>query len=97
MTKQEIEKLQHAIRETHGVASFHLETVPIKETFHGKTVWEGNVEVFAISGHSKAQQCYAWAFKRDDGRTDYVAVLQTPPVNSPLYAVRAYIVSQAKK
>jgi len=27
--------------------------VPVKEVFGGKTVWDGNVEVFDLSGHQK--------------------------------------------
>jgi hypothetical protein len=38
-----IEALQDAIRKSYGVESTHAETVPVKEEFEGKTVWEGNV------------------------------------------------------
>ena len=30
--------------------------------FGDKTVWEGVVESFAITGHPKAKRCYAWSF-----------------------------------
>ena len=32
-----IKRLQDAIRHTHGCASTYVETVPVKETFGGKT------------------------------------------------------------
>ena len=37
-----IEELRDVIKRLHGVESVHLESVPIKESFQGKTVWEGN-------------------------------------------------------
>jgi hypothetical protein len=43
-----IEELRDVIRRLHGVESTHVESVPIKETFRGKTVWEGIVEVFVV-------------------------------------------------
>ena len=43
-----IEELQDVISRLHGSQSIHIESVPIKETFQGKTVWEGIVEVFDL-------------------------------------------------
>ena len=40
-----IGELQDVIRHLYGVESAHVESVPVKETFEGKTVWEG-VEEF---------------------------------------------------
>ena len=56
-----ITDLQDVIRRLHGVESKHVESVPIKEMFQGKTVWEGVVEVFELIGHPKAPKVYAWA------------------------------------
>lgn len=55
-----IQELREAIRLMHGVESRHIDSVPVKETFQGKTVWEGVVEVFELIGHPKAQRLYAW-------------------------------------
>ena len=44
------EALQDAIRHLHGVESSYIETVPIVETFQGKTAWEGDVKVFDLVG-----------------------------------------------
>jgi len=35
--------------------------VPVKETFGGKTVWEGIVHVFKINDHPQANKAYAWS------------------------------------
>ena len=92
----EIEELQEVIRRVHGVKSRHLKSVPVKEEFQGKTVWEGTVEVFVLKEHPEASLAYAWTHDTDDGRRRSVAVLHAPPVNSPQAAVRAAIVEEFK-
>ncbi len=73
----------------------YRESIPVVETFRGHTVWEGVVEVFDVDSPPPAV-AYGWAV---EGATEpqYVAVLGTPPVDSPLTAVRAWLVSQARK
>src|SRR5258705_10143347 len=61
MVKDYIARLQQAIRDLHGCESQYLETVPVKEMFQGKIVWEGDVEVFQIRGHLKAKRVFAWS------------------------------------
>jgi hypothetical protein len=93
-----IEELQGVIRRLHGVESTHVESVPIKETFQGKTVWEGVVEVFELKNHSQATRLYAWAHKMDDPtKTRHITVLHVPPITSPLLAVRAAIVQEFRE
>lgn len=90
-----ISELQDVIRRLHGVESTHMESVPIKETFQGKTVWEGIVEVFELHGHPKAAKVYAWAYETDNPkRPRHVTVLHMGPITSPLLAVRAAIVQE---
>lgn len=90
-----IEELRDVIRHLHGVESKHVESVPIKETFQGKTVWEGIVEVFELIGHPKASKVYAWAYETDNPKKPrHVLVLHLGPVTSPLLAVRAAIVKE---
>ena len=91
-----IKNIANAIRKLHGVESRFVESVPIEETFQGRTVWEGVVEVFDLVGHPKAVRCYAWAYQDDQGQIQYTAVLKLPPVKSPRDAVRASIVAQMK-
>ena len=87
------------IRDLHDCSSKHVETVPVHEVFRGQTVWQGNVEVFDLTGHPKAKRCYAWSHRegKDDNGERFVAVLEIPPVVSPETAVRASIVSDTKK
>ncbi|MDX6530554.1 MAG: hypothetical protein QOH41_2844 [Blastocatellia bacterium] len=93
-----IGELEAAILNLHGATASHLETVPVTETFQGKTVWEGEVEVFNLRGHPTAKRAYAWGHVtgEDDQARRYVAVLDLPPVNSPQSAVRAAIMQEIK-
>lgn len=89
-----IEELKDVIRKLHGAEATHVESVPVKETFQGKTVWEGIVEVFELRGHPKATHAYAWTHETDDSKKRHVAVLKIPPVVSPITAVRAAIAQE---
>ena len=90
-----IEELKDVIKRLHGVDSTHVESIPIKEDFKGKTVWEGIVEVFELHGHPKASKAYAWAYETDNPKKPkHVTVLHIGPVTSPLEAVRAAIVQE---
>lgn len=94
MPSSYIEELRDVIKRLHGVESRHLESVPIKETFQGRTVWEGIVEVFELVGHPKAPKAYAWAHDTGDPKRPrrHVTVLHIAPIDSPIAAVRASIV-----
>ena len=87
------DKIQKAVERTTGGKVSHVESAPVVETFRGQTVWKGVVEVFRVEQPPPAV-AYGWAVDNDSG-PDYVAVLGVPPVNSPIAAVRAWIVSQA--
>jgi hypothetical protein len=93
-----IKELRETINRLHGVKAKHKESVPVKETFQGQTVWDGIVEVFEIKGHPKADKAYAWAHDTDDPLRPkrQVTVLHIPPVVSPETAVRAAIVQEYK-
>lgn len=97
MNERYIDDLRYAIFKMHGCKATHLETVPVHESFQGKTVWDGDVEVFEILDHpSGSKKCYSWAYQDDDGKTQYTAVLALPPVKSPRDAVKVAIVAQVK-
>lgn len=91
-----IEELRATIWRLHGAEAHHIESVPVKETFQGKTVWEGVVEVFELRGHSPASKVYAWAHDTDDPQRPrrHVAVLHSHPITSARDAVRAAIVQE---
>jgi hypothetical protein len=94
-----IEELREVIRRLHGVESQHVESVPVKETFQGRTVWEGAVEVFELIGHPKASKIYAWAHDTEDPKHPrrHVTVLHMDSVTSPILAVRAAIIQEFRQ
>jgi hypothetical protein len=95
--KEYIERLQMVIRQLHKCDGEHLRTEPVKETFRGETVWEGDVEVFTVTGHPRAKHAYAWSADKGTPHEKFTAVLEIPPVKSALGAVRTSIMAEAKK
>ena len=89
----DIAELQEIIRKLHGVEAEHVETVPVKETFQGQTVWEGDVEIFDLADHPKASRVFAWSHETNDPENprQHITVLQIPPATTPLKAVQVAI------
>jgi hypothetical protein len=98
-SKLYIELLQKAFQDLHGCHSKHLGSVPVHEVFRGKTVWEGDVEVFELTGHPKAKHGYAWSHPTGERNKaeQVIAVLEIPPVTSARTAVQAAILSAKKE
>ena len=91
-----IEELRTVIRHLHRVEATHIESVPVKEVFKGKTVWDGVVEVFELHGHPTASRIYAWAHETGNPERPkhHVTVLHSHPITSAREAVRAAIVQE---
>jgi hypothetical protein len=92
-------ELAAKIRLLHGCEATHRQTVLVKEVFRGQTVWDGEVEVFDLTGHAGAKRCYAWGYPNDKKpeSLDVVTVLEIPPVVSPETAVKAAIISNNRR
>jgi hypothetical protein len=89
--------LIEAIRHLHGCEAKHLETVHIHEqAVNGETVWDGDVEVFVLSGHPKAPMAYAWSEATTGTRRRCFAILHAGPVTGAETAVRASILADAR-
>ncbi len=89
--------LVDAIRHLHGVEARHIETVHVHEVAPtGETVWDGDVEVFALTGHPKASRAYAWSEATTGTKRRFFAVLHIAPVDSAAQAVRASILADAR-
>ena len=90
-------QLKRAVESQHGCTAMLIQSVPVKETFGGKTVWEGLVHVFKIHGHPQARQAYAWSSPIEESdKRRFFAVLHLPPITSPVEAVRAAIVAEQR-
>jgi hypothetical protein len=91
-------EVKWAIQQTHGGDALWVESVLVKEVFRGETAWDGLVEVYTLSGHPKANKCFAWGVRRNDDKGwDVTAVLAIPPVTTPQTAVQAAIVAHARQ
>jgi hypothetical protein len=97
MKRDYIERLKSVILHLHACQASWLESVPVHEVFRDKTVWKGDVEVFALTGHPKAKRCYGWSYGEPE---QFITILELPPVDSAQAAVKvgvAYQVKQARK
>jgi hypothetical protein len=92
--KEYIERLQMVVQQLHNCTATYRETVPVHETFHGKTLWHGDVEVFDLQGHPKATRCYGWTHSEPE---EFMTILELPPVNTAQSAVKVGVVYQIKK
>ena len=82
----------------HGGTATFAQSVPICETFEGKTVWEGVVHVFDLAGHLRATRAYAWSSPIEGSiARRFFAVLYSARINSPLETVRAAIVVEHRE
>jgi hypothetical protein len=88
--------LLDCIRHLHGLEATWLESVPVKETHEGQTVWEGEVQVFAAE-HPKATRVYAWSHETTPGKRRFHAVLGQPPVKGAIDAVRVAVRSESSR
>jgi hypothetical protein len=88
-------RLKEAVERMHGGSATLSQSVPVRETFQGNTVWKGVVHVFDLTGHPTATRAYAWS-SPVEGSTKhrFFAVLHTDRINTPLEAVRAAIVAE---
>jgi hypothetical protein len=91
-------EFKDVIRRLHAAEADHVDSVPIKETVKGQTVWEGIVEIFELHNHPTATRLYALTHETDDPTKPlrHVTVLHLGPVASPLKAVRAAILQGRK-
>ena len=91
-----IDELREAVEHMYDVKVAYVETVAIDERFHGKTVWTGDVKVFAVEAHpTGATRAYAWSMLTEGAKRRFVAILGVPPITNALEAVRAFVLSTA--
>lgn len=97
MPEVSTDQLKAAVESQHSGRANFAEWVPVKETFEGRTVWEGTVAVFELYDNAKSTRAYAWsaAVEGSDKRRFY-AVLHLGGIRSPQDAVRAAIVAEQR-
>jgi hypothetical protein len=87
-----IDELREAVERTYGGTVTYVQSVPVREEFKGKIIWESAVAIFDLADHATATRAYAFTIENDAGKR-IVTVLHQPPVDSPQDAVRAAIVA----
>ena len=87
--------LAASVEAQHGGRATFVQSVPVRETFEGKTVWEGVVHVFDLADNPNATRAYAWSSPIEGSdRRRFFAVLHMDAIKSPVDAVRAAIVAE---
>jgi hypothetical protein len=66
----------------------------VHEVFHGKTIWQGDVEIFDLIDHPKAKRCYGWTYGDPE---EFIIILELPPVTDASSAVKVGVAYQIKK
>lgn len=93
---ERLANIQKAVEKAAECPAKHLESAAVVEGFREQTIWEGVVEIFALEGHPKAKRAYGWQ-TGEGADAQFTAVLEIPPVDSANTAVRAAIVSKARR
>jgi hypothetical protein len=92
--KEYIERLQQVIFHLHKADSEWVESVAVREQFGGVTLWDGDVEVFELTGHPKAKRCYGWTYGDPE---EFITILELPPATDAQSAVKVGVAYQIKK
>jgi hypothetical protein len=84
--------LKQAVEAEHGGAATFVHSVPVFESFRGKTLWNGAVQVFDLTeSPSGAARAYAWSIGLPDGQRRSFTVLHGGAIASARDAVRAVV------
>jgi hypothetical protein len=98
MPEVEADQLKEAVESLHGGTATLAQSVPVRETFDGQTVWEGVVRVFHLTANPTALYAYAWSSPIEGStKRRFFAVPHTARINSPVEAVRAAIVAENRR
>jgi hypothetical protein len=96
MTEVSPEELKNAVQDQLRCKAWFEQSVPVREIHEGQTVWDGIVHVFGLDYHGDIKRAYAWSYELPDGKRRFFVVEHTGPIDSPVAAVRAAIVAEAK-
>src|SRR6266852_5017107 len=98
MISKNEDELKRAVENMHHCSAHLVQSVPIREKFERKVVWDGVIHVFDLVGHPTATRAYAWSSPIEGStKRRFFAVLHTERINSPVEAVRAAIVAEQRK
>lgn len=97
MSEVTASELKKAVESQHGGTATFVQSVPVYEEHNGQIVWDGAVAVFDLEGQPDgALRAYAWSHEVEGGKRRFFAVLHSPQIKGPGWAVRAAIVAEAR-
>lgn len=88
--------LLNAVEMRANCSAQYLQTQPVRISVDGKVLWDGKVEIFQLSNHPQAKQAFGWWFQNKENKTEYVAIMGVPPLDTPLAAVKAFAATHGK-
>ena len=98
MTEDSTDQLKQAVEHEHGGTARFVESVPVKEEFLGKKVWEGPVAVFDLEGATKSTRAYAWSWSAEGStKQRFFTMLHLGEITNPQEAVRAAIAQEQRR
>ena len=97
MSEVSLDQLKQAVESQHGGTATFVQVVPVHEEHGGQLEWDGAVHVFDLRGQPDgAFRAYAWSHEREGSTRRFFAVLHGPKIYSPVQAVRAAMVAEAR-
>lgn len=82
-----IARMQKTIQQLHNCDAVWHPSVLAHQILQGRITWEGDVEVFELTGHPEAKRCYGWSNGESE---EFITILESPPVQSPQDAVKVF-------
>ncbi len=93
---ERIDAIKAAIEKRFGGRAQHVTSTVVRDTFHGKPVWEGVVETFDISLHPTVKRAFGFMYKEGD-ETRFATVEGSDHVSSPEMAVKVFVGSTIER
>jgi hypothetical protein len=88
----DLKQLQEAVQQFHACQARHVQSVPVAHMAAPDAHRNWTVEVFDLTGHTRAARCFAW----EDASGKLVTWLAIEPVQSPIDAVVAQVAAQQR-
>ena len=98
-TKEDyLDVVKAQIEHAYSCPAYYLRTEAVVEAIEENVIWQGEVEVFGLIGHSQAKRCFAWGHAYDRSALDgkIVIALEILPTVSPQNAVRAQLANDLR-
>jgi hypothetical protein len=92
-----LQALREEIKYMYGCDSTWVESVAVREEQGGRVLWDGQVQRFALVGHPRATECFAWSHSSEGKPQRLHVVLREPPVDGPQAAVRTALRADARR